>query len=65
MTGVYKKWPVVETHEEARCWKCGGSLSGEPHDSGFPPNHGKWRQKCVKCDMTTWYDLRPKEELTG
>jgi len=50
------RYPVYKSHEDARCWKCGGPLGGKPEVSGYPT--GRHAALCPKCEMKTFYDIK-------
>ena len=55
------KFPVYRAHADARCFRCGGALTG-PRGSEYPPGEGGHRGECLPCDFKglaafTYYDL--------
>ena len=55
MTDDIDKFPVYTEHGSARCFNCGGELTGH-RESGFPEHRGQFKAHCEKCRMDTWYD---------
>jgi hypothetical protein len=54
-------WPRYKFHAEARCTFCGEkSLDGHARKTWYDGG-GAWEQRCLKCNLITWYDLIPDE----
>ena len=52
-------FPVVPNHQVA-CFNCGEDLSAQPPiDTGYPDRHGRFRKRCPRCAMLTFYDVHP------
>ncbi len=55
-------FPIYNTDDEARCWRCGGMLAGhEVWQHGSPLDtftEGCWVQHCPACHASTRYDVR-------
>lgn len=51
-------FPKFDSHREAACWSCGTVLTGEASESGYPPGHGAFVKRCLRCGKHTWYDLK-------
>jgi len=56
------KFPKFESHDKASCCHCGRGLGGANWlATEYPPGHGQYVQRCEKCRMATWYDLKQSE----
>lgn len=52
-------FPRFASHADARCFNCDHHPLLDPRESHYP--QGKWQADCPKCELTTFYDLLPKE----
>lgn len=55
-------FPEYVDHADARCFRCGGALRGEPRESGY--REGRFVRNCV-CGYATFYDLQRCPRCAG
>ena len=51
-----KRFPLYDTHDDVRCFRCCGDDMGAPRASGYAP--GRWMRYCARCSVFTFYDVR-------
>ena len=55
-------YPTFKASLEATCFKCGEKLA--PRTIAFTdnaPGRGQWVGSCDKCDVRTWFDIKPQD----
>lgn len=55
-----KPFPEYRSHEEARCFNCGGALRNWSK-SGCAVGDGAFTGRCADCGVATWYDIETAE----
>ena len=50
-------FPVCKDHKKVCCFVCKTVLSGEKVNDLYAPGDGRYRQKCKKCELFTYYDI--------
>ncbi len=60
------EFPVCDRHDDVSCFNCWGDLAGEWwSESGNAPGRGKYRVRCSRCDMLTFYDLKEERHAVA
>ena len=52
-----KQYPVYESHNKAKCFKCGGVLVNRKEKTENKTGNGEYSGECTFCKHITWYDL--------
>ncbi len=56
-----KTFPKFASHSQASCFNCSGDFADDGAESGHASGRGAFVQRCEKCRMSTWYDIKAKK----